>query len=140
MTAPAPAAGPSKVVFALGSSFAHGDQACQLWKSFTKAKTSAAGAFMVADRSTRNSPGWKAATMANTTTTTNNTSRVRRRIFLNMEKFPEAGTLLYPGDTAAVLVDRVCRGVLHARVTRQSEIVVRPEHDHRASLVDDGGS
>src|SRR6266436_2072782 len=49
-TAPSPADGPSKVVSASGSSFAQGDHASHLWKSFTCAKTSDAGAAIVADR------------------------------------------------------------------------------------------
>src|SRR5215813_7169918 len=59
-TAPSPADGPSKVVFALGSSFAHGDHASHLWKSFTWAKTADAGAAIVADRAIRYSEGCSA--------------------------------------------------------------------------------
>src|SRR5258707_1295648 len=55
--APSPADAPSKVVLALGSSFAQGDHASHLWKSFTCAKTSGAGAAIVADRATRYSEG-----------------------------------------------------------------------------------
>src|SRR5262245_3608875 len=52
----------------VGSSLAHGDQAAQLWKSFTWAKTAEGGAAMVAVRVTRNSAGRVATTMTNTTT------------------------------------------------------------------------
>src|SRR6266478_9809244 len=58
-TAPSPAGAPSNAFFAAGSSFAHGDQASQLWKSLTCATTAGAGAAMVALRSTRNSDGRK---------------------------------------------------------------------------------
>src|SRR6266850_2241265 len=40
-TAPVPAAAPSKVFRAAGSSLAHGDHASHLWKSFTWANTAA---------------------------------------------------------------------------------------------------
>src|SRR5882724_6441202 len=43
LTAPTPLAGPSKVYFAAGSSFTHGDQTWDLWRSLTWANTSAAG-------------------------------------------------------------------------------------------------
>ena len=42
-TAPSPDRGPSNVALALGSSFAQGDQASQLWKSFTCANTRSGG-------------------------------------------------------------------------------------------------
>src|SRR5262252_3239073 len=63
-TAPSPADEPSKVVFALGSSFAQGDHASHLWKSFTWAKTSDAGAAIVADRAIRYSEGCSATNAA----------------------------------------------------------------------------
>src|SRR6266511_4423308 len=56
-TAPSPAEAPSKAVLALGSSFAQGDHASHCWKSFTWAKTSGAGAAIVAERATRYSEG-----------------------------------------------------------------------------------
>src|SRR5207245_9898944 len=49
--APWPAGAPSNEFFAAGSSFAHGDQACQLWKSLTCVNTAGAGAAMVVLRS-----------------------------------------------------------------------------------------
>src|SRR5258708_4924028 len=75
-----PAAEPSNEFLAFGSSFAQGDQASQLWKSLTCAKTSGAGAANVTDRSTRKSAGCIATTPANTTTATTSTTR----IFLNI--------------------------------------------------------
>src|SRR5262249_22582742 len=52
--APWPAGAPSNVFLAAGSSFAHGDQASQLWKSLTCANTAGAGAAITALRSIRN--------------------------------------------------------------------------------------
>src|SRR5262249_16350535 len=80
-TAPSPADGPSNVVFALGSSFAQGDHASHLWKSFTWAKTSDAGAAIVADRTTRYSEGCRATNAANAATT----AARAIRIFSNIE-------------------------------------------------------
>src|SRR5215475_6672728 len=77
-TTPSPADGPSKVVFALGSSFAQGDHASHLWKSFTWAKTWDAGAAIVADRATRYSEGCRATNAANAATRA-------IRIFSNIE-------------------------------------------------------
>ena len=65
-TAPSPDRGPSNVALALGSSFAHGDQASQLWKSFTCANTRSGAAATAAVRETRNSSGCKATTMRKT--------------------------------------------------------------------------
>src|SRR5919201_329058 len=55
--APCPASGPSKVIFAAGSSLAHGDQASHLCRSFTCPNTASAGAAIAVVRSTRNSEG-----------------------------------------------------------------------------------
>src|SRR6516164_6522085 len=79
-TAPSPADGPSKVVFAWGSSFAHGDHASHLWKSFTCAKTSDAGAAIVADRAIRYSEGCSATNAANAATTAPSAIRIFRTI------------------------------------------------------------
>src|SRR5262245_61301304 len=75
-TAPSPADGPSKVVFALGSSFAQGDHASHLWKSFTWAKTADAGAAIVADRAIRYSDGCSATNAANAATTAASAIRI----------------------------------------------------------------
>src|SRR5262247_2702327 len=80
-TAPSPADGPSKVVFALGSSFAQGDHASHLWKSLTCAKTSDAGAAIVADRAIRYSEGCSATNAANAATIATRAIR----IFSNIE-------------------------------------------------------
>src|SRR5215831_14465471 len=77
-TAPSPADGPSKVVFALGSSFAQGDHASHLWKSFTWAKTSDAGAAIVADRAIRYSEGRRATNAANAATIATRAIRIFR--------------------------------------------------------------
>src|SRR5271155_3671619 len=53
--APVPAGAPSKTFFAAGSSFAHGDQAFQLWKSLIWAKIAAGGAVIFADLTTAKS-------------------------------------------------------------------------------------
>src|SRR5262252_4483721 len=79
-TAPSPADEPSKVVFALGSSFAQGDHASHLWKSFTWAKTSDAGAAIVADRAIRYSEGCRATNAANAATTAARAIRIFRTI------------------------------------------------------------
>src|SRR6516225_7809788 len=79
-TAPSPADGPSRVVFALGSSFAQGDHASHLWKSFTWAKTSDAGAAIVADRTIRYSEGCSATNAANAATTATSAIRIFRTI------------------------------------------------------------
>ena len=79
-TAPSPADGPSKVVFALGSSFAHGDHASHLWKSFTCAKTSDAGAAIVAERAIRYSEGCRATNAANAATIEASAIRIFRTI------------------------------------------------------------
>src|SRR5262245_15077954 len=79
-TAPSPADGPSKVVFALGSSFAQGDHASHLWKSLTCAKTSDAGAAIVADRAIRYSEGCRATNAANAATTATRAIRIFRTI------------------------------------------------------------
>src|SRR5262249_48281658 len=79
-TAPSPADGPSKVVFALGSSFAQGDHASHLWKSFTCAKTSGAGAAIVADRAIRYSEGCRATKAANAATIATRAIRIFRNI------------------------------------------------------------
>src|SRR5215471_8403621 len=79
-TAPSPADGPSKVVFALGSSFAHGDHASHLWKSFTWAKTADAGAAIVADRAIRYSEGCSATNAANAATIATTAIRIFRTI------------------------------------------------------------
>src|SRR6516162_3135179 len=79
-TAPSPADGPSKVVFALGSSFAQGDHASHLWKSFTWAKTSDAGAAIVADRAIRYSEGRRATNAANAATIATRAIRIFRNI------------------------------------------------------------
>src|SRR6267142_2007157 len=64
--APLPAGAPSNEFLAVGSSFAHGDQASQLWKSVTCANTAGAGGAMVARRSMRNSDGCIATSTAST--------------------------------------------------------------------------
>src|SRR5262245_26868921 len=79
-TAPSPADGPSKVVFALGSSFAQGDHASHLWKSLTCAKTWDAGAAIVADRAIRYSEGCSATNAANATTIATSAIRIFRTI------------------------------------------------------------
>src|SRR5215467_12679983 len=79
-TAPSPADGPSKVVFALGSSFAQGDHASHLRKSFTCAKTWDAGAAIVADRAIRYSEGCRATNAANAATTAARAIRIFRTI------------------------------------------------------------
>src|SRR5215467_8895192 len=79
-TAPSPADGPSKAVFALGSSFAQGDHASHLWKSLTCAKTADAGAAMVADRAIRYSEGCSATNAANAATTAPSAIRIFRTI------------------------------------------------------------
>src|SRR5215472_238894 len=79
-TAPSPADGPSKAVFALGSSFAQGDHASHLWKSFTWAKTSDAGAAIVADRAIRYSEGCSATNAANAATIATRTITIFRTI------------------------------------------------------------
>src|SRR5262249_16526223 len=79
-TAPSPADGPSKAVFALGSSFAQGDLASHLWKSFTCAKTADAGAAIVAERAIRYSEGCSATNAANAATTAPSAIRIFRTI------------------------------------------------------------
>src|SRR5215472_17580499 len=79
-TAPSPAEGPSKVVFALGSSFAQGDHASHLWKSLTCAKTADAGAAIVADRAIRYSEGCRATNAANAATIATTAIRIFRTI------------------------------------------------------------
>src|SRR5690242_17382442 len=54
MTAPTPSDGPSKTLFAFGSSLAHGDQASHLCRSLTCGKTFVGGAFSIAERVTLN--------------------------------------------------------------------------------------
>src|SRR5258708_28859567 len=80
-TAPSPADGPSKVVFALGSSFAQGDHASHLWKSFTCGQTSDPGRATVADRAIRYSEGCSATDAAyaamNATRATRNSRTIR---------------------------------------------------------------
>src|SRR6185295_19767325 len=68
-TAPWPAGAPSYEFFTWGSSFAHGDHTCHLWKSFTCANTTGAGAAIVVVRSIRNSDGRVATITASTPTT-----------------------------------------------------------------------
>src|SRR5262249_39258654 len=55
ITAPTSPCVPSNVLFALGSSFAHGDQVSHLRKSRTLSNTFAGGAEIVVDRDTRKS-------------------------------------------------------------------------------------
>src|SRR5215467_5910336 len=74
--APVPARGPSNVCFAAGSSFAHGDHASQLWRSFTWAKTTGAGAATTAERSTRKSEGRVATITQKTPVTTTKPMRI----------------------------------------------------------------
>ena len=83
-TAPSPERGPSNVALALGSSLAQGDQASQLWKSFTCANTRSGGAATAAVRATRYSLGCMATTMRKTTTSAANP----RRIFLSIAFAP----------------------------------------------------
>src|SRR5687767_14702549 len=80
-----PDEGSLKVFLAFGSSFAHGDQASHLRKSFTCRKMADGGAAIVAERLTAYSAGRIATTTANTTTTANSTSR----ILLNIAGFSE---------------------------------------------------
>src|SRR5205085_1086811 len=68
MDEPVPAGGPSKEFFAAGSSFAQGDHASHLWRSFTWSNTAPGGAVMRAERVRRKSAGCRAATMRNTIT------------------------------------------------------------------------
>src|SRR4051794_20500275 len=68
MEAPGPDSGPLNAFLALGSSFAQGDHASHLCRSFTFANTTSAGAAMRAARVTRNSDGRVATTMMNKTT------------------------------------------------------------------------
>src|SRR5258708_1623942 len=98
--APVPSDGPSKEFLAAGSSFAQGDQACQLWKSFTCANTSDGGAEIVAVRVTRNSAGCMATTTTNTTTI----AASARRVFLNFEKFPPRQATCLSAGAAATSV------------------------------------
>src|SRR5438093_10462820 len=82
--APWPAGAPSNEFFAAGSSFAHGDQACQLWKSLTCANTAGAGAAMVVLRSIRNSDGCSATIAASTPTTSTTAAATPMRILISM--------------------------------------------------------
>src|ERR1051325_3574088 len=66
MDAPFPADGPSKALFAFGSSFIHGDQASHFLSSFTCGNIASGGAAMTAERETRKSAGRVATTMTNT--------------------------------------------------------------------------
>jgi hypothetical protein len=59
-----------------GSTFSHGDQACQFWKSFTCANAAGAGARRVALRSTLKSAGCSATTIRKITTTAANAARL----------------------------------------------------------------
>src|SRR5215831_5212276 len=86
-TAPSPADGPSKVVFALGSSFAHGDHASHLWKSFTCAKTADAGAAIVAERAIRYSEGCSATNAANAATIAASAIRIFRTIEPPLQRY-----------------------------------------------------
>src|SRR2546427_5113259 len=74
--APAPAGVPAYACFIAGSSFAHGFQASHLWKSFTWAKTTGAGAAIVAVRATRYSEGRVAMMATNAMTITASTARI----------------------------------------------------------------
>src|SRR6266576_961564 len=78
--APVPAGAPSNEFLTDGSSFAHGDQASQLWKSLTCANTAGAGAAMVALRWIRNSDGCITTTTASTATTSTTIAATARRI------------------------------------------------------------
>ena len=82
--------------FIAGSRFAYGDQASHLWKSFTWAKTTGAGAETVAARSTRNSDGRVATTTTSTTTIAATAIRILRTM---MAPFPPLKILL-PRATA----------------------------------------
>src|SRR5262245_55675689 len=68
--APVPDEDPSKEFFAVGSSFAQGDHASQLWKLFTCANTDGGGAEIAVDRWTRKVDGCRATITRNTTTRT----------------------------------------------------------------------
>src|SRR5512134_176736 len=108
MLAPVPAAGPSKLSFACGSFFAHGDQARHLRSSFTCANTAGAGAANVAERDTLNSSGRVAmyATSATMTTAT------PMRTFTSMMRFL---SLVVNGPAAlAQPVERLAPALLHA--------------------------
>src|SRR5262245_39886914 len=83
-TAPSPAAGPSKVVLALGSRFAQGDHASHLWKSFTCANTSGAAAAIVADRAIRYSEGCRATNAAKAAMTAAKAMRIFRNIGVSL--------------------------------------------------------
>src|SRR5262249_1369574 len=82
--APFPAGAPSNEFFAAGSSFAHGDQASQLWKSLTCANTAGAGAAMVARRSMRNSDGGIATIAASTPTPSTTAAATPRRTLISI--------------------------------------------------------
>src|SRR5438445_490457 len=95
--APWPAGAPSNEFFAAGSSFAHGDQACQLWKSLTCVNTAGAGAAMVVLRSMRNSDGCMATISASPPTTSTMTAATPSRILTSTVTEPPgartAGTI-----------------------------------------------
>jgi len=86
-----PDGAPSKAFFAAGSFLAQGDHASHLWKSFTCEKTTAGGAEIVADRTTRKSEGWSATTPANSTTTTASPTRIFTTIVISLPSSPHAG-------------------------------------------------
>src|SRR5262249_4477810 len=87
---------------AVGSSFAQGDQASQLWKSLTCLKTSAGGAEIVVARTIRKSSGCMATTPAKTTTTPASRKRMKAMAFRTGDFFLE------PGETSGVVGVVVC--------------------------------
>src|SRR4030095_9512163 len=88
IAAPLPAGGPSKELFAFGSSFIHGDHASHFFSSFTCGKIAAGGAAIVAERETRKSDGCKATIMRKAAMTTGNAIRaVFNTVFLDIEYF-----------------------------------------------------
>src|SRR5207249_9586888 len=84
---PVPADGPSNVTFDAGSSFAQGDHASQLWKSFTWANTCAGGAVMLAVRAMRNAEGCMATKPTASATSTTKASK----IFLSIKRVLQIG-------------------------------------------------
>src|SRR5947207_7993065 len=78
---PGPDSGPLKVLLALGSNLAQGDQASHLRRLFTLAKTTSAGAAIRPVRVTRKSAGRVATMTMNNTTIT----AIAIRMMLSME-------------------------------------------------------
>src|SRR5947199_23007 len=86
-----------------GSSFAQGDHAFQLWKSFTCANADDAGAAIVIDRTMRKSDGLVATMMTNATTMTARAIR----ILISIKLFWPYGSA-YAAATCAASFSRLC--------------------------------